>query len=94
MANFETSHVYCVSCDSYGNYLTFKDLLFLGADSSKILIRINMADFFKDGPNELVSTFNKSDKQLAYLRGCMMTIYRKLKALIATAPTRWGTQYN
>ena len=94
IVNPETSHIHCIPCDSHSNHLIFKDLLFPRVDSSKAIIKTYMGDFFKDGPNEIVSTFNKSNKQLAYLQSCMMVIYKKLKALIATAPTRWGTQYN
>ena len=52
-----------------------------------------MSHFFAEGPNKLVNCFRKSDKQLAYLHNIMTIVYGKPRALIATVPTRWGTQY-
>ena len=88
----DLKHVHSVPCDPHGLQLVMKDLLWPGKDNSKQQITTHMGQFWHEGPNGLVSFFRSSDKQLAFLRGVMETAYKKVKSLIATVPTRWGTQ--
>ncbi len=85
-------HVLSVPCDSHGIQLIFKDLLFPGKDSQRVQIITRIGDFFKACPNQIVSFFSKSDKQLSYVRDSMKATIDKITALISTVPTRWGTQ--
>jgi hypothetical protein len=52
-----------------------------------------MGKFFALRPNYVVSKFARSIIQLTLLRDCIIrNINGKVRALIATVPTRWGTQ--
>jgi hypothetical protein len=88
----ELAHVHNIPCESHGHQLSIKDILFPGKDRSHNQITSKISQFWKDGPMALVSYFRSSDKQLAFLRGVMSTCYGKIKNLVATVPTRWGTQ--
>lgn len=88
----ELKHVHSIPCNSHGVALMLKDILWPGKDDQKHQITTSIGQFFKDGPNTLVSYFRNSPKQLAFLRNCMLGCYTKVKSLIATVPTRWGTQ--
>ena len=88
----ELSHVHSVPCDSHGCQLIFKDILKPGVDANKVPIHTEIGQFFTEGPNAVVTAFSKASKQLAYLRNCMVKSIGKVVALIATVPTRWGTQ--
>jgi hypothetical protein len=92
-ADQETAHVHWVPCQSHGIQLIFKDMLNPGKDQFKTQIKTKMGRFFSSGPNYVVSKFTASVLQLALLRDCMIrNMNGKVKALIATVPTRWGTQ--
>jgi hypothetical protein len=88
----ELLHVYSVSCDSHGCQLIFKDILKPGVDANKVPIYTEIGEFFTEGLNAVVTAFLKALKQLAYLRNCIVKSIGKVIALIATVPTRWGTQ--
>ncbi|RKF64398.1 hypothetical protein GcC1_132024 [Golovinomyces cichoracearum] len=87
----ETRHVLTVPCDSHDLQLIFKDLLWPDKDNHGNSTSA-MGEFFKSGPNAVVSFFSSSDKQLALLRSVMQLCYSKIRALIKTTPTRWGKQ--
>ena len=88
----ELSHVHSVPCNSHGIQLILKDILKPGVDANKAPNHTTIGEFFTSGPNAVVSAFSKATKQLAYLRDCMEKTIGKVVALIATVPTRWGTQ--
>ena len=88
----ELAHVHSIPCNSHGVSLLMKDLLWPGKDEHRRQITTSIGHFFATGPNDLVSYFRKASKQLAYLRSCMINCSGKVKSLIATIPTRWGTQ--
>ena len=74
----ELEHVHSIPCNSHGVALMLKDLLWPGKDERKQQITTSIGQFFKDGPNALVSYFRSGPKQLAFLRGCMLGCYTKL----------------
>ena len=87
-SSYETQHVHSVPCDSHGLQLLLKDILFPGTDSNNQQIQSEISTFWAYFPNAVVSFFARSTKELAYFREGLS----KLKAFIATVPTRWGTQ--
>jgi hypothetical protein len=88
----ELSHVHSVPCDSHGLQLAMKDILFPGKDQFNCQIESDASKSFLEGPDVVVSFFRRSDKQLAFLRNCMLLCLGKILALVATVLTRWGTQ--
>ncbi|RDL32500.1 uncharacterized protein BP5553_08956 [Venustampulla echinocandica] len=84
-------HVHSVPCDSHGLQLIIKDLLDPNKDSNKEVIPSALRDFFKL-PAKVIAFFASSGKQLALFRDIQRSNTGKVKALIATVPTRWGTQ--
>jgi hypothetical protein len=88
----DLSHVHSIPYDSHGLQLSIKDLLWPGKDRFNQQITTQIGSFWKEGPNALVSFFQSSEKQLAFLREVIKNTFGKARALIVTVPTRWGTQ--
>ncbi|RDL31992.1 uncharacterized protein BP5553_09394 [Venustampulla echinocandica] len=84
-------HVHSVPCDSHGLQLIIKDLLDLNKDGNKEVIPSALRDFFKLLA-KVIAFFASSGKQLALFRDIQRSNTSKVKALIATVLTRWGTQ--
>ena len=92
-ADLETAHVHWCPCDSHGNQLIFKDILNPSKDQFKTQIKTKMGKFFSSSPNYVISKFAALVVQLTLLRDYIIrNINGKVKALITTVPTRWGTQ--
>jgi hypothetical protein len=90
----QLKHVHCIACNSHSIQLVFGDLLWPKKDEDEFQIITEISIFFINGPNKIVAFFRGADKQLAMLRQCMKNIWGKIRALIATVPTRWGTQFD
>jgi hypothetical protein len=67
--------------------LIFKDILKPSVNTDKILIYIEIGEFFTNGLNAVITAFGKAIKQLAYLYNCIVKYIGKVIALIATIPT-------
>ena len=88
----ELKHVHSIPCNSHGIQLILKDILKPGKDQQKRQISSEISEFFASGLNAIVTAFKKAPKQLAILWDIMLTSFKKIRALISTVPTRWGTQ--
>jgi hypothetical protein len=89
----DLAHVHSVPCNSHGLQLVMSDLLWPKLDANDVPITTQIGIFFANGPNKIYSFFSGAHKQLAILRGCMRDAWQgRTRALIATVPTRWGTQ--
>ncbi|RDW86373.1 uncharacterized protein DSM5745_03015 [Aspergillus mulundensis] len=83
LAKAEYSHVFFIGCDSHGLQLLMKDLLSLG----------EIKEVFKNAAS-VISYFRNSPKQLAWIHHYQRRKEGKVRTLIASAITRWGTQFN
>jgi hypothetical protein len=68
--------------------LIFKDILKPSVDANKVLIYIEISEFFIKGLNTVITAFLKVLKQLAYLCNYIVKSIRKVVALIAIVPTQ------
>ncbi|KAI0993303.1 hypothetical protein K3495_g14881 [Podosphaera aphanis] len=88
--NMPLKHLHSIPCDSHAHQIIFKDLLWPGQGRDSITTQCGQ--FWKEGPNVLVSFFSSSHKQLSIVREIMLVTQGKVNSFIATVPTCWGTQ--
>jgi hypothetical protein len=62
-----------------------------GKDGEHSIIDSEIREFHKQ-PTKIVTCFGKAGKQLGILRRIQKVVFGIMRALIATVPTRWGTQ--